>query len=108
VSVKPVIPREQARSDVAGAVEFYGREAGARTALRFIDALERTYQAIGRNPGAGSPRHGHELGLPGVRARLAGRFPYLIFYVEQHDHVDVWRVLHAQRDIPTWLQPPTG
>jgi len=27
-----------------------------------------------------------------------------VFYVEQPDHIDVWRVLHGQRDIPTWMQ----
>jgi toxin ParE1/3/4 len=33
-------------------------------------------------------------------------YPYLVFYVESDDHIDVWRVLHASRDIPTWMQPP--
>jgi len=32
------------------------------------------------------------------------RFPYLAFYVERADHVDVWRVLHGARDIPAWLK----
>jgi hypothetical protein len=32
------------------------------------------------------------------------RFPYLIFYIEQPDALDVWRVLHGQRDIPAWIQ----
>jgi toxin ParE1/3/4 len=45
----------------------------------------------------------HELGLPGLRSRSVGRFPYLIFYVEQPDHIDVWRILHARRDIAEWL-----
>jgi toxin ParE1/3/4 len=30
--------------------------------------------------------------------------PYLIFYIDRDDHVDVWRVLHAQRDIPARLR----
>jgi toxin ParE1/3/4 len=34
------------------------------------------------------------------------RYPYLLFYVERQDHIDVWRVLHSQRDIPAWLQVP--
>jgi plasmid stabilization system protein ParE len=25
------------------------------------------------------------------------RYPYLVFTVEQDEHVDVWRVLHAER-----------
>jgi toxin ParE1/3/4 len=29
-----------------------------------------------------------------------------VFYREQPDHIDVWRVLHAQRDIPAWMQEP--
>lgn len=33
-------------------------------------------------------------------------FPYLVFYVEQPGHLDVWRVLHARRDIPSWLRDP--
>jgi toxin ParE1/3/4 len=28
----------------------------------------------------------------------------LIFYVEKDDHVDVWRVLHGQRDIPASMR----
>jgi hypothetical protein len=29
-----------------------------------------------------------------------------VFYVERDEHVDVWRVLHAQRDIPAWMDEP--
>ena len=32
------------------------------------------------------------------------RYPYLVFYIEQDDHIDVWRVLHSHRDIPSWLR----
>ena len=32
------------------------------------------------------------------------RYPYLVFYVEQDDHIDVWRVLTSHRDIPVWLR----
>jgi toxin ParE1/3/4 len=32
------------------------------------------------------------------------RFPYLIFYLVGADHVDVWRVLHAERDIAAWMR----
>nr|MEA2799523.1 toxin ParE1/3/4 [Phenylobacterium sp.] len=39
---------------------------------------------------------------------MARRYPYLIFYVERDSHVDVWRLLHAERDIPAWLQEPQG
>ena len=38
--------------------------------------------------------------------RRCERYPYLVFYVERSDHVDVWRVLQGQRDIPAWMQDP--
>jgi toxin ParE1/3/4 len=28
--------------------------------------------------------------------------------VERSDHVDVWRVLHAERDIPAWMRESDG
>jgi len=30
-------------------------------------------------------------------------YPYLIFYIEKEDHIDVWRILHGQRNIPARL-----
>lgn len=107
MTVKPVVPREQARRDVEAAVDFYVAEAGGAVALRFVDALEDAYRAIGARPSTGSPRYGQELDLPGLRSRRLKRFSYLV-YIEREDHVDVWRVLHAQRDIPAWLQTPAG
>jgi len=56
----------------------------------------------------GSPRYAFELRLEGLRAWPLRRYPYLVFYVEREDHLDVWRVLHAQRDIPAWMQEPEG
>ena len=103
MSAKPVIPREMARQDVEAAVDHYAAEAGEVIALRFIDAVEEAYRAIGRRPAAGSPRYGHELDLPGPRTRSLRRFPYLAFYIEREDHLDVWRVLHTHRDIPAGL-----
>jgi hypothetical protein len=36
------------------------------------------------------------------------RHPYLVFYVERPDHIDVWRVLNAHRDIPGWMREAAG
>jgi toxin ParE1/3/4 len=46
------------------------------------------------------------LGLADLRCWPIDRYPYLVFYVERDDHVDVWRVLHQQRDIPMWINEP--
>ena len=104
MTAKPVVLRELARRDVEDAVAFYTSEAGGRVALGFIDAVETAVVAIGRHPGARSARYAHELDLPGLRSRRLKRFPYLVFYLERDDRIDVWRVLHAQRDIPVWLK----
>lgn len=100
---KPVIPRELANRDVDEAIGHYLSEGARQAALGFIEALEQGYAHIGRHPAAGSPRYAHELDLPGLRSWPLKRYPYLVFYIERGDHVDVWRVLHGQRDIPAWL-----
>jgi toxin ParE1/3/4 len=104
VKALPVVPRELARQDAEQAVDHYLAEAGPDVAFGFIDALEAAYAQIAEIPEGGSPRWGHELNLPGLRNRKLKRFPYLVFFMARDDHVDVWRILHAQRDIPSWLQ----
>ena len=103
---KPVIPRESASQDVDAAIAHYLDESAVQAALGFIDAFEQAYDHIGCHPATGSPRYAHELNLPGLRFWPIARYPYLIFYIEREDHIDVWRVLHAQRDIPAWMHEP--
>ena len=91
---------------VEAAVDYYTREAGLDVALVFIEALETAYRTIADRPAAGSPRYAHELAIPGLRSRRLRRYPYLMFYIERDDHIDVWRVLHARRDIPDSMQEP--
>lgn len=107
MTAKPVVPRDQARRDIDEAIDYYLLQAGDRVALRFIDATESAFRAIAQYPAAGSPRYAYELELPGLRCRPLQRFPYLVFYLEREDHIDVWRLLHATTDIPAWLQAPS-
>lgn len=106
MSVKPVIPRALASRDVDQAIDHYLDESGERVGLGFIDALEKAYRHIARHPASGSPRYAQELDLPGLRAWPLKRCPYLVFYVGRDDHIDVWRVLHSQRDLPAWMGEP--
>lgn len=102
--VKPVVPRAQAEQDVDEVLHFYLTEGGEPVALGFVEALQQAYAHIGRHPATGSPRYAHELNLPGLRTWPLTRYPFLVFYVEQPERVDIWRVLHQQRDIPAWMQ----
>jgi len=103
VKFKPVIPRELANRDVDEAIEYYLSEDARQAAMGFIEALEQAYTHIGRHPATGSPRYAHELNLPGLRAWPLTHYPHLVFYIERNEHIDVWRVLHGERDIPGWL-----
>lgn len=105
MKAKAVIPRAQAERDIDEAMAYYLGEQAEKAALGFIDALEQAYAHIARHPATGSPRYGHELNLPGLRSWPLRRYPYLVFYVEQAQHIDVWRVLPMRGDIPAWLQP---
>lgn len=95
--------RARAAADVDEAVDHYRREAGEAVAVDFIDALERCVRQIGRSPHLGSLRFSYELDIPGLRVLGARRFPYLVFYVPTDDRIDIWRVLHSRRDIPSTL-----
>lgn len=104
MKARPVVPRQQAVRDIEEAVAWYLGQGAGPAALGFIDAVEQAFEYISRSPAAGSPRYAHALNLPGLRCWPLARYPYLVFYVEGEDHIDVWRVLAAPRDIPVWLQ----
>lgn len=104
MKLKPVVPREQACLDVDDAIAHYLSEASESVAIGFVDTLEIAYLHIGSHPATGSTRYSHELNLPGLRCWPLKRYPYLVFFVEMPDHIDVWRVLHSHRDIPPRLQ----
>lgn len=103
---KAVVPRERAERDVDEAIDYYLSENAQEAALGFIDALEQAYSHIGIHPDTGSSRYAGELNLPGLPFRRLKKYPHLVFYVERSDHIDVWRVLHGVRDIPSWMQDP--
>ncbi len=108
MKAKPVVPRAQSSRDVDEAIAYYlaEGEGSEQAAMGFVDALEQAYTHIGRHPATGSPRYAHELNLPGLRSWPLTRYPHLVFYVERPDHIDVWRVLHGQRDIPASMHEP--
>jgi len=106
VTTKPLVPRELANRDIDEAIAHYLSEDAGQAALGFIDALEQAYTHIGQHPATGSPRYSHELNLPGLRFWPLAHYPYLVFYVERPEHIDIWRVLHRERDIPAWMQGP--
>jgi toxin ParE1/3/4 len=100
--MKPVSRSAPAEADIQAALEYYLAEA-PNVAEGFIAALEKAVAQIERQPGIGSPRDGHELGIPMLRHWSLNRFPYLVFYIEHDDHSDLIRLVHMSRDIPASL-----
>ena len=105
---KPVIPRVLANRDVDEAINHYLDQDAEAAALGFVDALEQAYAHISRSAATGSPRYAHDLNLPGLRFWPLTRYPHLVFYIEMDHHIDVWCVLHGERDIPAWMHEPDG
>ena len=103
MTTKALIQRTLALSDIEQAIRHYLEQEVPTAALGFVDAVEHAYAHISKHPGTGSPRYAHELGIPELRSRPLSKYPYLVFYVERPDHIDVWRVLHMKRDIPVWM-----
>jgi toxin ParE1/3/4 len=101
---KPAVLRQLANQDVNEVIDRYLDEDAEQAALGFIDALEKAYLHLGRHPATGSLRYAHALSFPGLRTWPLTRYPHMIFYLERSDHIDVWRVLHGQRDIPASMQ----
>jgi toxin ParE1/3/4 len=103
VKVKALVQRTLALGDVDQAITHYLEQDAEAAALGFVDALERAYAHISKHPATGSPRYAHELSIPELRSWPLSKYPYLVFYVEHADHIDVWRALHMKRDIPAWM-----
>lgn len=103
MKAKALIQRMLALDDVEQAITHYLDQDADAAAFGFVDALERAYTHICKHPATGSPRYAHELGISELRSWPLSKYPYLVFYVEHLDHIDVWRVLHMKRDIPAWM-----
>ena len=100
---KTVFPSQPALVDIREAVLTYAETASDRVVSDFLMALEDAYRFISSNPAAGSPRYAHQLNISGLRGWRLRRFPFIAFYIEGKNRIDVIRVLHAHRDIAASL-----
>ncbi len=95
--------RALADRDVLAALNYYLMNA-PEYAADFIDNLEQAYRHIRQYPASGSPRYAIELNLPDLRAWRCPKYPYIIFYADNAEQIEIWRVLHEQQDLPESLR----
>ena len=95
--------RPQAEVDLVERAHYYRDKGGFDLGERFFDAAMTALDAIGRMPGAGSPRVGEVCGIDGLRVRRIPNFPCGWFYFASGDRVDVVRLLADAQDIAAVL-----
>lgn len=99
--------RERAEADLLELVEYFARaESGLADA--FIEAVVDTASQLTVNPSLGRSVDTTSPLLAGLRwRRVSSRFAsYLIFYVPTESSIEVMRVLHGARDLPTLMDKP--
>ena len=99
--MKKLAVRPQALLDLEESASYYeGEQAGLGD--RFSDVVETAFIKIRETPGIGSKRY--VALVPGLHMHVLATFPFLIFYLEHIDHIEVVRLIHAKRDLPHELR----
>lgn len=101
---RKLIKRPSVIQDIIGQAAFIAQESPA-AAIRFVDAVEETFERLVEIPGVGSSRsYLHPL-LQDLRCwHVRGFTKVLIFYRFDEETVEIVRLIHGSQDIPTQLQ----
>ena len=102
--MKRLTVQRRAMRDLADARAYYQQEA-PHMVSEFALVLDSEFLHLRRHPETGSPRHGLQLGITGLRSWSVKKFPYAIFYMADEARIRVLRVLHQAADIPSHLKP---
>jgi toxin ParE1/3/4 len=104
-----VLKRPAAVRDLEEISDYFAARAGAALALRFLDASEKTLAFLARFPSLGALCPLANQRYQGIREWRVKTFRNIrIFYRPlEGEGVEVFRVIHAARDIPTILEGDT-
>jgi plasmid stabilization system protein ParE len=95
--MKPVVLTPDAQAELEGAADWYeSRLEGL--ALKFLLHVHEALQTIEETP-SGFPRWEHDSRF---RKVVLQRFPYVIFYRELHDRIEVVAIAHGAREPGYW------
>ena len=101
---KPIVVRALAQRDIDTILDRYWFDASPQVARAYAVALRQAFQHLSRFPLTGSSRYSRRSPLCDLRGWPVQGFPYLVFYVEEEFSVDIYRILHTARDIPSSLR----
>ena len=108
MTIQRVNRREQVERDIWQATAYCRSEGGARLETAFVEALAEVSELLYGHPESGSLRYAAIMDFADLRCWSMRRFPYMIFYTARGTVLDVWRILHVQRDVPERFQTPTA
>lgn len=97
---KRVTLTAQAAQEIRQTTAWYKTEGGAILARRWAAAVEDALRHMCSSPKTGSTRFAVALKLDRLCFWPVEGFPYLVFYIEHRNHIDVRRVLHTKREVP--------
>lgn len=98
-----VVRTPLARRDLKEIGRYIARESGSRSiALRFLDRIEARAETQ-----AGQPRLGERRPDLDAEVRCFPVGSYLVFYRPLHQGIELLRILHGARDVPSaWREQP--
>jgi toxin ParE1/3/4 len=83
----------------------YLEQSDLDIALRFFDAVRQSIAQLARMPGMGTAYDLNNPRLTGLRRwPVKGFNKHLIFYLTDDEQIQVVRLLHSSRDLPTILE----
>lgn len=101
--MKPIRIRPCADTEIDALADYIACDS-PDAAMRFLDAVQKSFDLIGEQPGIGTQRYAHLPMLEGLRMLPVSDFEkHLVFYIERPSYIDILRVLHGSRDIPAAL-----
>ena len=94
--IAPIIFRPEAEQDVVAARAWYEQQRQGLGA-QFTTRLSEIIETIGERPNLYASL------WENVRAVQLRKFPYVVYYRVQPDHVEILAVLHGRRDPSIWM-----
>ena len=101
--MKPVVVRPRAGREIDDAAAYYAA-LNADLGASVYDEVDVALEILAEDSSIGSPRYSHIIQDVRLRVWPIARFPYLIFYLDHDELVEVVRFLHTHRDLPAALR----